>query len=121
MAAAAAPAAGGTTYAVYRATGLGRAFTETLHELLSEHELNNDQVISSLLTFDRVFNAQMEARTPANKLAMEGQLQHYRYFDGVWQMEINDAKFTGAEGTLYSPKIKIVACAAVGKGKRARR
>jgi hypothetical protein len=116
-----APAAGGTGYAVYRASGLGRAFVETLAEMFQEQELNNDQVIASLLTFDRVFNAQLEARSPANKLAMEGMLQHYRFCDGVWTLQLKDAKFTGAEGSLYSPNIKVVACEAKGKGKRARK
>lgn len=127
MASAAAAAAsggggsGGSGYAVYRATGLGRAFVESLQEMLSENELTNDQVVASLLAFDRSFNGALEQRTPINKLDMTAQLANYRFCDGVWTLTLQNATFAGAEGTLQTPLIKVVACEAKGKARRARK
>ena len=56
-----------------------------------------------------------------NKVSMEGQLQTYRYCDGVWTLMLKDATFKGAEGTLHSPLIKVVACEAKAKPRNRRR
>jgi hypothetical protein len=107
--------------ALYRATGLGRAFTETLSEMFAEQELSNDQVIAALLAFDRSFNKQLETRTPANKIDIEAKLAHYRFCDGVWSLQLTNATFTGSDGVLHSPSIKVVAGEAKGKGRRTRK
>ena len=115
------PSAPGPSFALYRATGLGRAFVESLNEMFGEGELSNDQVISSLLTFDRSFTHHLEAKTPANKIDMEGRLANYRFCDSVWTLNLKNAKFSGAEGDIETPHVKVVACEAKSKGKRARR
>lgn len=115
------PSAPGPSFALYRATGLGRAFVESLNEMFGEGELSNDQVISSLLTFDRSFTHHLEAKTPANKIDMEGRLANYRFCDSVWTLNLKNAKFSGAEGDIETTHVKVVACEAKSKGKRARR
>lgn len=47
-----------SAYALYRATGLGKAFLESLGEMYQEQEMTNDQVIQSTLTFDKVSRQQ---------------------------------------------------------------
>ena len=105
-------------YALYRASGLGRAFVESVGEMFHEREMTNDQVIEALLHFDRAFNDAMENKTPQNKVNMEGHLSTYRYCDGVWTLHLTNATITGAEGSLHSDAIKVVACEARSKGKR---
>lgn len=45
---------GGPSYALYRASGLGKAFSETIEEMFHEQEMTNDQAIQALLAFDKV-------------------------------------------------------------------
>jgi hypothetical protein len=63
MAAASSSGVGGApAYALYRASGLGKAFVESIGEMFNEHELTHDQVIQALLIFDKV-RQRREARS----------------------------------------------------------
>lgn len=97
--------------ALYRASGLGRAFVASLGAMFDAAEMTNDQVIEALLHFDRAFSEAMENKAQ-NKVTIEGHLSTYRYCDGVWTMQLTDAQVQGQEGALHSRAIKIVACEA---------
>ena len=105
-------------YALYRASGLGRAFVASVSEMFSEQEMTNDQVIEALLSFDRSFSAALENKQPQNKITVEGHLSNYRYCEGVWTLNLTNAKFEGPEGVIDTPSIKIVAVEAKTKGKK---
>jgi len=99
-------------YALYRASALGKALQESLTEMYNENEISRDQVISTLLAFDRSFNEKLAERQPQNKITMEGRLSVYRYCDNVWSLNLLQSRLIGEDGTITSPHIRIIACEA---------
>jgi hypothetical protein len=60
----------GPNYALYRASGLGKAFVESVGEMFLENEMTNDQVIQALLAFDKV-SAGEKRRSAGNSIARD--------------------------------------------------
>ena len=95
----------------YRHTTIGTTLHDSLIEMVEEGTISNDLSNRIMHEFDRQFNNEIKIKLK-NKFALKGQLQTYRYCDGVWILIMKTAEFKDMGETIRADNVKIIACEA---------
>ena len=95
----------------YRNTTIGTSLQASLQEFVQGSEISQELAERIMKEFDIQFNKQIKLKLK-NKFSLKGQLQTYRYCDGVWILIMKDAEFRDVGESIRGENIKIIACEA---------
>ncbi len=102
---------------LYRASSLGTSFFAALSHLVDSGDISQSDLWVALLIFDAALCERLTEMVK-NKVSINGSLVTYRHCENVWNLVIENAKFTGPEGILESRRVKIVACESKNKKRK---
>lgn len=95
----------------YRNTTIGTTLQSSLDDMMERGDISKDLLDRVMLEFDRQINHELRVKLK-NKFVLKGQLQTYRYCDGVWILIMKHAEFKDIGETIRSENIKVIACEA---------
>ncbi|KAI5861932.1 transcription initiation factor IIA gamma chain [Durotheca rogersii] len=104
-------------YELYRRSSVGAALTDTLDDLITDHQIDPQLAMKVLANFDRAITEVLQEKVKA-RLSFKGSLDTYRFCDEVWTFQLKNVifKMDNNSQAVSADKVKIVSCTAKPTG-----